>query len=657
MSPSQQQSVYATPATAATAAIRRASVLMRACDCGRSAPGPSGQCASCAVEDRLGPGAHVTLGPADDAYERQADRIADRVVSAGPASVPAGEGITRLQRQTLEEEELLQPMPDRLQRQDEEEEESLQMKPDRRQCHERAAGEPLQTNPERIQRQEEEEELLQLKAAGPVGSGTSAGTATAAAASAVASGGRPLSGSERAWFEPRFGAGLSHVRLHTDAAAGRAARDIGARAYTLGRHIAFAPGEYAPSSSDGRRLMAHELVHTLQQSALRLPAGLGTAPGPVRRQPTSLGAIAEGERRQIQVSTRPVAVPAERVTAFFSLMDNGRHGETQSIGGASTVFGAGIDAALQTGLGSIGAWLATTTNALPMNMTIEVELDLSAHGGAQRRYRFTRFTHRTGRGESAASTPVLLVEDAGPALTAPAQASVPSSMTIGSGTYPLSGSWSSGDYAQLHQAVSLLPAAAQTAANGLTFRRRRGDAGGAEAGHYDSATDTVDLFDNAFPSSSVRFGGRTAAVRNIVHEIGHALDLRPLEAAWGTFNAAGQSAAARRAFLAVRSPSGMRWVRDQASGDYRQEMNPSDRSPAFRRAVRTDGVRPESQQRTTPEGTTATLSGGVTTYSDTDYQELFAESFMLYTSAPETLRALRPATFAFFQRAYPRSPP
>ncbi len=143
----QQQSADATPATAVTAATSRTPMLMRACDCGRSAPGPSGQCASCAVEDRLGPGPHVTLGPADDAYEQQADRIADRVVSAGPASDPAGECVTRLQRQTMEEEELLQPKPDRLQRQEEEEEDLLQM------------------NPERVQRQEEDQDLLQLKAA------------------------------------------------------------------------------------------------------------------------------------------------------------------------------------------------------------------------------------------------------------------------------------------------------------------------------------------------------------------------------------------------------------------------------------------------------------------------------------------------------------
>jgi len=87
------------------------------------------------------------------------------------------------------------------------------------------------------------------------------------AGDAVSSGGRSLSPADRAFFEPRFGRDLSHVRLHTDAAAGRAAAGIGALAYTHRDHIAFAPGEYRPSTSEGRRLIAHELTHTLQQGA------------------------------------------------------------------------------------------------------------------------------------------------------------------------------------------------------------------------------------------------------------------------------------------------------------------------------------------------------------------------------------------------------
>jgi hypothetical protein len=87
---------------------------------------------------------------------------------------------------------------------------------------------------------------------------------TTVAASLVQSGGHPLPHALSGYFAPRFGTDLSDVRLHTDARAGQAARAINARAYTLGQHIAFAPGQYAPHTHEGRRLIAHELAHTLQ---------------------------------------------------------------------------------------------------------------------------------------------------------------------------------------------------------------------------------------------------------------------------------------------------------------------------------------------------------------------------------------------------------
>jgi hypothetical protein len=74
--------------------------------------------------------------------------------------------------------------------------------------------------------------------------------------------GVPLPESERAFFEPRFGQDLSHVRLHDNAAA---APEVGARAFALGRDIAFAPGEYAPGTAAGRALLAHELAHVVRQ--------------------------------------------------------------------------------------------------------------------------------------------------------------------------------------------------------------------------------------------------------------------------------------------------------------------------------------------------------------------------------------------------------
>jgi hypothetical protein len=77
--------------------------------------------------------------------------------------------------------------------------------------------------------------------------------------------GQPLDTATRTFMEPRFGQSFQDVRLHTDAAADAAAQNIQARAFTLGHDIVFARGEYAPDSATGRKLLAHELTHTVQQ--------------------------------------------------------------------------------------------------------------------------------------------------------------------------------------------------------------------------------------------------------------------------------------------------------------------------------------------------------------------------------------------------------
>ena len=76
-----------------------------------------------------------------------------------------------------------------------------------------------------------------------------------------------LSPEVRSFMEPRFGADLSAVRIHTDAHAHDLARSVNARAFTVGRNVVFGAGYYAPHTDSGRRLLAHELTHTLQQGA------------------------------------------------------------------------------------------------------------------------------------------------------------------------------------------------------------------------------------------------------------------------------------------------------------------------------------------------------------------------------------------------------
>lgn len=93
---------------------------------------------------------------------------------------------------------------------------------------------------------------------------------------AVRSSGKPLDGATRELMESRFGHSFADVRVHAHGGADTAASALDARAFTIGRDIAFAHGEYAPQSDAGRRLLAHELSHVVQQRA-GLHAGHGSA--------------------------------------------------------------------------------------------------------------------------------------------------------------------------------------------------------------------------------------------------------------------------------------------------------------------------------------------------------------------------------------------
>ncbi len=83
--------------------------------------------------------------------------------------------------------------------------------------------------------------------------------------------GNPLDSESRRFFQARLGRDLEQVRIHTDNSANNAARDLLARAFTIGQDIHFAAGEFNPASLNGRRLLAHELAHAAQQGEQHLP--------------------------------------------------------------------------------------------------------------------------------------------------------------------------------------------------------------------------------------------------------------------------------------------------------------------------------------------------------------------------------------------------
>lgn len=90
--------------------------------------------------------------------------------------------------------------------------------------------------------------------------------------------GQPLPESIRAFFEPRFGHDFSQVRIHTDARAAESAQALNARAFTAGRDVIFGAGQYVPETNSGKKLLAHELTHMVQQNYIRVMGRLDSQP-------------------------------------------------------------------------------------------------------------------------------------------------------------------------------------------------------------------------------------------------------------------------------------------------------------------------------------------------------------------------------------------
>lgn len=168
----------------------------------------------------------LTVGVPDDVYEQEADRVADEVMRISPSNDSTFAQIDPPHNEPS------------IQRQDREDDEEL-----------------VQTKLT--------EGTLQLKADTNATPDIEPGIE--ARIHALQGGGVPLSPAERAFFEPRFGHDFSQVRIHASPEAAESARAVNAQAFTVGRDVVFGAGAYAPESGSGRRLIAHELTHVIQQ--------------------------------------------------------------------------------------------------------------------------------------------------------------------------------------------------------------------------------------------------------------------------------------------------------------------------------------------------------------------------------------------------------
>ena len=232
----------------------------------------------------------LKVGQPGDKYEVEADRVADEVVKSqsenqpffAPAQTnsiqtkpnrfiqekPIAESITPLiQRQEEEEEEAQAKLQDiTVQRQEEEEEEeTLQMQPMEEE-EEELQMQPIEEEEEELQMQveEEEEEMMQAKADSPL---KEEYAKTEQLLNNSKGNGSSLDSGTQTQMEGSFGADFGGVKIHTDNAAIQLNKDLGAQAFTTGNNIYFNEGKYKPNSQNGKKLLAHELTHTVQQGA------------------------------------------------------------------------------------------------------------------------------------------------------------------------------------------------------------------------------------------------------------------------------------------------------------------------------------------------------------------------------------------------------
>jgi hypothetical protein len=125
--------------------------------------------------------------------------------------------------------------------------------------------------------------------------------------------GQQLDSATRALMEPRFGHDFGSVRVHTDAKAAESARAVGALAYTVGHNVVFGENKFAPATLAGRKLLGHELAHTIQQGSSS-SAGAFSPYQPIRIDPpgTSLEQAAEEHSSQLECRVG-MAAPSHRI--------------------------------------------------------------------------------------------------------------------------------------------------------------------------------------------------------------------------------------------------------------------------------------------------------------------------------------------------------
>ena len=219
-----------------------------ACACGGACP----RCQEeCDLEEELPIQTKLTVNEPGDKYEKEADRVAEQVMCMSEHYKPVGGGFSPVIRSQI----VANPTDMNIQQ--------GQNAPKRQFTIAQNSGSGIRTQ------QNLEDSIVKESLRSP---------------------GRPLEPPTRTFMEFRFGHDFRRVRVHTDSRAAESAHTLGAHAFTVGSHIVFGAGKYSPETHSGKKLLAHELAHVLQQNVTSVQIG-SSQPLLIQRYPNCTPAV------------------------------------------------------------------------------------------------------------------------------------------------------------------------------------------------------------------------------------------------------------------------------------------------------------------------------------------------------------------------------
>lgn len=516
--------------------------------------------------------------------------------------------------------------------------------------------------------------------------------------------GSNMDGSTKAFMESRFGFEFSNIKIHNDEEAAQMNRQLNAKAFTAGNDIYFDQGQYNPATAEGKFLLAHELTHTLQQD---------NAESIQRKE---LGDIAASSRTSLRISRLP---PDQSKIDHWTQEYFGPGAAATMESEMKSDFGVSITGdRLKKGLRNIGLELKSSSHSitipasddepehmintdpskweLPDNSILDIAIDLRNYGLENAIYRFTSYQEGKEQKLLIERTHVISTPAATVAGPASAAGTFTGMITIKNVTVNIDSSFSEDKAKTIASAVELLPDPIRLKIDGVTFVQVAssglGPAG--QSGEYKEDEDKVRIWGDLFNPTARRVGESGNEIYAVVHELMHAIDLRPMfmpqikrdeamrkkkdleekirKASYETTDPLGEDDDNVKAIKA-----GLRadiTTLDKEIADLSKAMgkaksvsgtelgkNTEALTTGFGKALAADGVKavPNAKKRNDEKapGTKAenTLKSGISNYAAVNLMEAFAENFSIYIMDEELLKAIRPKTYAFFVKAFPKT--